>query len=448
MFSVKKIIAAIAASFVVSFLAISPAQAVNNDTITVYYDSPFVQGTYVSGSGTTVESFNSASLGSCPTTLTVGTLSGVCNVATAGQYGGAETTTSTPTIGGSGSNYASTANSTDPITITLSGASKYFGFWWSAGSPSNTVKFYDGNQLVITLTTQTIMNQLGTQPSPWPGTNYFTALNNSQYNKGWYFGNPRGYLSTSPTAASTITAGEPFVFLHLFASGNLTFDKIVLSGQGFEFDNFSVSTQPQTPDTRLVLAQTLVSNHSVTFNNNTGSGSMTDQVANSSTALTPNSFTKTGYTFTGWNTQANGSGTAYTNQEVYSFDLDLDLFAQWQLTPYNVTYNSQGGSSVSGQTYTMGSTINLASPPTRTGYTFKGWFTGSTGGSALGSTYSPPGTGNITLYAQWEAAPVAELALTGSKTITPLWIASMLLMAGFAFISASWATKLKSVKNS
>jgi uncharacterized repeat protein (TIGR02543 family) len=449
MSTLKKFFAALVALFVVSTLSASPAQAVNNDTITVYYDAPFVQGSYTTSTGGTQETFDTATTGTtCPSSLVVGTMTGSCRVDPVGPYGGADTTAgSSVAVGGSGSRYATTVSG-GAMTLTLANPAKYFGFWWSAGSNGNTVQFYSGNELLITLSTQTIISQFGAFPSPWPGSNTFTAIDASTYNKGWYFGNPRGYSSTTPSSASTITTNEPFVYLHLFAGGNLTFDKVVLSGAGFEFDNLAVATTPQTVNPRLVLAQTLYSNHSVTFNSNTGSGNMSDQVANSSTALTSNSFTKAGYTFTGWNTQANGSGTAYTNQEVYSFDLDLDLYAQWQLTPYNVTYNSQGGSSVSGQTYTMGSTINLASPPTRAGYTFKGWFTSATGGSALGSTYSPPGTGNITLYAQWEDAPVAELALTGSKTLTPLWIASMLLMAGFAFVSASWATKLKSVKNS
>ena len=518
MLSVKKIVAAAAAIFVMSALAISPAHAVNNDTISVYYDAPYVQGSYTTSSGGVQEDFN-GTVGSCPSALAVGTLTGSCDVDAMGPYGGASTTGSAPTVQGTGSNYATTINSVNSMTITLANASKYFGLWWSAGSDGNTIKFYNNNELLITLTTATIISQFGDAPSPWPGASTFTALNGASYKKGNYFGNPRGY-DNPPSRASTITSTEPFVYLHLFAGGNLSFNKVVLSGQGFEFDNLAVSAGPQTVDQRLVLAQTLYSNHVVTFNNNTGNGSMSNQIANSSTALTSNTFTKTGYSFTGWNTLSDGTGTPYTNQETYSFDQALSLFAQWQLTPYNVTYNTQGGSSVSGQTYTMGSTINLASPPTktgytftgwytaasggsalgstysppgtgnitlyahwevadynvtynsqggssvsgqtytagstinlaspptRTGYTFTGWYTAASGGSALGSTYSPPGTGNITLYAQWEVTPVAALALTGSKTLTPLWIASMLLMAGFAFVSASWAAKLKPVKNS
>ena len=406
MFSFKKLFAAMAAVFVVSALSVSPANAVNNDTISVYYDAPFVQGSYTTSTGGVQENFNLATSGQpCPSSVGFGTISGSCRVDAVSQYGGASTEGSTQTVGGSGSKFATTTDNVNSITVDLTYSSKYFGFWWSAGSPGNTVKFYNGNELLITLTTQTIMSQFGSAPSPWPGANSFTALDGSVYNKGWYFGNPRGYASTSPSSASTITNTEPFVYLHLFAGGNLTFNKVVLSGGGFEFDNLAVATNTQTVNQRLVLAQTLYSNHTVTFDNNTGSGSMANQVANSSTALTSNTFTKTGYTFTGWNTQADGLGTPYTNQEVYSFDSSMTVYAQWQLTSYNVTYDSQGGSSVTGQTYTMGSTINVASAPTRSGYTFNGWYTAPTGGTLLGSTYSPPGTGNITLYAHWDAVP-------------------------------------------
>lgn len=445
MFSVKKMIAAIAAIFVVTALAVTPAQAVNNDTLSVYYDAPFVQGSYTTSTGGTQETFDSATSGTtCPTTLAVGTMTGACRVDLPGDYGGADTSAgSSPAVGGPGSKYATTLNGGE-MTLTLTNPAKYFGLWWSAGSSGNTVKFYNGSELLITLTTQTIMSQFGSAPTPWPGSNIFTAIDSTTYNKGWYFGNPRGYSSTTPSTASPTNASEPYVYLHLFANGNLSFNKIVLSGTGFEFDNLALATTPQTVNPRLVLAQTLYSNHSVTFNSNTGTGNMSDQVANTSTALSANTFTKTGYTFTGWNTQANGLGTPYTNQEVYSFDLDLDLYAQWQPTSYNITYDSQGGSSVSGQTYTAGSTVTLATAPSRAGYTFKGWFVGASGGSALGSTYSPPGTGNITLYAQWEATVEPELALTGSRSLTSLWVASLLLLSGLAFVSASWSSRLKS----
>jgi thermitase len=74
-------------------------------------------------------------------------------------------------------------------------------------------------------------------------------------------------------------------------------------------------------------------NHTVTFDANGGSGSMGNQVANIPTALTANTFTYSGYSFTGWNTAANGSGTSYANGATYSFDADVTLYAQWVVAP-------------------------------------------------------------------------------------------------------------------
>lgn len=436
----KRLVIALCAALLLVLVQPIAATAVNNDTISVYYDAPFVQGSYTTGSGGVQETFDSASSGAtCPNTLSVGTMTGACRVDPVGQYGGAATPAgSTAAVGGSGSNYATTVSG-NAMTLTLASASKYFGLWWSAGSNGNTVQFYSGNELLITLTTQTIINQFGTVPNPWPGSNTFTAINGQTYSKGWYFGNPRGYSSTTPNSASSITPNEPFVYLHLFAGGNLSFDKVVLSGGGFEFDNLAVSTQPQNVDQRLVLSQTLYSNHSVTFDNNTGSGSMSDQVANSSTALAANSFTKNGFDFVGWNTQPNGQGTAYQNRELYSFDEDLNLYAQWSPSSYTVIYDTQGGSAVSNGSYTFGSTVSLPGPPTRPGFTFSGWFTGASGGNPLGSSYSPSGTGNITLYAQWTEVPNV-LPATGAST-TLAWGAGLLLLTGMTFLLSGLAIR-------
>ncbi len=57
--------------------------------------------------------------------------------------------------------------------------------------------------------------------------------------------------------------------------------------------------------------------------------SMSAQVANSPTSLTENGFRCSGYTFIGWNTAADGSGTAYADGASYPFREDVTLFAQW-----------------------------------------------------------------------------------------------------------------------
>ena len=69
----------------------------------------------------------------------------------------------------------------------------------------------------------------------------------------------------------------------------------------------------------------------VTFNANGGTGSMAPETEtlDVSTAVTTNAFTRTGYTFSGWNTAPNGSGTSYAGDAVYSFGASITLYAQW-----------------------------------------------------------------------------------------------------------------------
>ena len=86
-------------------------------------------------------------------------------------------------------------------------------------------------------------------------------------------------------------------------------------------------------DITLYAQWTTLPNHTVTFNGNGGTGTMSNQVANVPTALTLNIFTRTGYSFSGWNTASNGSGTAYANNAVYSFAADITLYAQWTALP-------------------------------------------------------------------------------------------------------------------
>lgn len=76
------------------------------------------------------------------------------------------------------------------------------------------------------------------------------------------------------------------------------------------------------------------SSQTVTFNGNgNDGGSMSNQTASGSTALTTNAFTKTGCSFTGWNTASDGSGTSYTNGATYDFSADITLYAQWNCSP-------------------------------------------------------------------------------------------------------------------
>ncbi len=67
----------------------------------------------------------------------------------------------------------------------------------------------------------------------------------------------------------------------------------------------------------------------VTFNGNGGTGFMANETANAPTALTANTYTDVGHGFSGWNTAADGSGTAYANGATYAFNTSATLYAQW-----------------------------------------------------------------------------------------------------------------------
>ena len=147
----------------------------------------------------------------------------------------------------------------------------------------------------------------------------------------------------------------------------------------------------------------------VTFKANGGTGSDYTQIVkyNTSTALTANTFTRTGYSFNGWKTAAN-SGTSYADKANVTFKANTTLYAQWTPAKYTITYKDQGGSNFSGtheseypttHTYGTATTLKTAS---KTGYTFEGWFTNSAcTGNAVTSLGATGYISNITLYAKW-----------------------------------------------
>jgi uncharacterized repeat protein (TIGR02543 family) len=130
--------------------------------------------------------------------------------------------------------------------------------------------------------------------------------------------------------------------------------------------------------------------------------------------LRANGFTRTGHTFAGWNTAANGSGTNYNNQQsVSNLRTTTDtftLFAQWTPITYTVVFNGNGntGGSMSNQTHTFGSSQALRNNAfTRTGHTFAGWNTAANGS---GTNYSNQQSvlnlastqgATFTLFARW-----------------------------------------------
>lgn len=147
-------------------------------------------------------------------------------------------------------------------------------------------------------------------------------------------------------------------------------------------------------------------------------GFMSSQSSNVPAALSNNSYLRIGYSFSGWNTAANGSGTPYVNGALFPFTSDLTLYAQWTPITFTVSFNSNGGTgSMTSQTGTILSITHLAANTlTRAGYSFAGWDTAANGsGISYADRSLFPFVASVTLYAQWLALPTP----TPTPTPTP-----------------------------
>ncbi len=153
-----------------------------------------------------------------------------------------------------------------------------------------------------------------------------------------------GYTATaSPTGGGSsetcTTATTSCVITGLTASTSYSFTVTATNAMG-------------TSAASTATSQTIPADPVVDFDSNTGTGTMSDQVGNTATALTANTFERANFSFVGWNTEADGSGTDYADGATYAFDSDLTLYAQWKKTlPPHIAANDafvQPGSTTGG----------------------------------------------------------------------------------------------------
>ena len=140
----------------------------------------------------------------------------------------------------------------------------------------------------------------------------------------------------------------------------------------------------------------------VTFDNE---GTRTTAIIDNGAKLTaPAAPTKEGYRFGGWYYDNSGS------KAKWNFDTDtvtraMTLTAKWVRT-YTVTFETSGGSAVNPVTVDTGSTVTKPADPTKSGYTFGGWYKDSTLQTPWDFANGTV-TADTTLYAKWTANPPA-----------------------------------------
>lgn len=189
---------------VLGTMSMNPAQAAFDISV----EAAGVLNSTASFSSSGVETFDSLSTGNGQTFTSTfggtgisGTFSGV-NIVPANQYGGA---------GGTG-NYAT--DGAGSFTVTLGSAVTYFGLWISALNSTNNLSFYSNGVLVEQFTPIDLINLVSGQPA--------------------YYGNPSGTYAGQD-------GSEPFAFTNFYDTTG-TFNQIVVSGFGFESDNYTVGT--------------------------------------------------------------------------------------------------------------------------------------------------------------------------------------------------------------
>lgn len=115
---------------------------------------------------------------------------------------------------------------------------------------------------------------------------------------------------------------------------------------------------------------------------------------------------RTGFTFAGWNTKSDGSGTTYKKYATVQIMHSFTLYAKWSRNYYTIKYDANGGSGApKNQTKYYGQSISVPSQkPTLKGYEFKGWSRVNSNGNT------------VTMH------PGDRITFNYSTTLTAIWV--------------------------
>ncbi|MEY2392604.1 InlB B-repeat-containing protein [Lysinibacillus capsici] len=209
-----------------------------------------------------------------------------------------------------------------------------------------------------------------------------------------------GEKATEPP--SPTKAGHTFVGWYTSSMGNTAF-------------NFDTTI---TGDT-IVYAKWNPVTYTVSFDVDGGTTIPAQTIAHGEKATEPPSPTKAGHTFVGWYTSSMGN-------TAFNFDTtitgDITIYAKWSPVTHTVSFDVDGGSTISAQTIAHGEKATEPPSPTKAGHTFVGWYTSSSGNTAF--NFDTAITGDTMIYAKWNPVThTVSFDVDGGSTIPAQTIA-------------------------
>ncbi|MDZ7831667.1 MAG: InlB B-repeat-containing protein [Desulfobacterales bacterium] len=240
----------------------------------------------------------------------------------------------------------------------------------------------------------------------------------------------------------------------LVKTGYTFIDWNTLAGGGGSVYNPGDTFAMPTTDVTLY-AQWALNTYAVTYNGNgaTSGTAPADQIKTHGVDLTlaenTGNLARTGYTFAGWNTQADGLGTDYAEGALYTVNEAVTLYAKW-ISNHTITVSAaptDGGTVTGSGTYVDGSTVTV-NASAESGYVFVHWTEGNTVVSCS-QQYMFTVTGNRTLQANFSqmqnsyditgsARPSNYGTVTGSGSYNHGAAVTMTALPNQGFVMTNW----------
>lgn len=136
--------------------------------------------------------------------------------------------------------------------------------------------------------------------------------------------------------------------------------------------------------------------------------------------------TREHYSFAGWYTDPI-EGRLITSDSLFEDLCDTTLYAHWTLSAFNISLDANGGSVYQDSLEVIyGSPVGVLPTPSRSYYTFDGWYTAANGGELYTADTIFSTASDIILYAHWRLNPTSGWVLAsnvpyGAQTVNEKW---------------------------